>query len=161
MRRALWWVLLMLSACPREGVQKVRPQLQPPGDVIDFGTIPVLNEKTIEVELQSVGRAKLTVSNVSLATDDGIFTIVSAPASIEGGDVDKLVVKFVPQAEQTYENTLSFDSDDEDHPHLLVVLRKLDGHYLHAVIAALPVDRVDRVPGAFHRRAVEGPALGE
>jgi hypothetical protein len=123
MRRALWLVLLTLSACPREGVQKVRPQLQPPGDVIDFGTIPVLNEKTIEVELQSVGRAKLTVSNVSLAQDDGIFTIVSAPASIEGGDVDKLVVKFVPFAEQSYETTLAFDSDDEEHPHLEITLK--------------------------------------
>lgn len=123
MRRALWLGLVLLSACPREGVQKVRPQLQPPGDLVDFGTIPVLNEKLIEIELQSVGRATLNVSNVSLAQDDGIFTIVSAPASIAGGDLDTLVLKFVPQAEQSYENTLAFDSDDEDHPHLELSLK--------------------------------------
>ena len=52
-----------------------------------------------------------------------IAIIVSAPASIAGGDVDKLVLKFVPQAEASYENTLSFDSDDEDHPHLELSLK--------------------------------------
>lgn len=123
MRGWAWFVVALLSACPREGVQQVRPQLQPPGNLVDFGTVPVLNEKTVEVELQSLGRAKLTVSNVSLAQDDGIFSIVSFPASIEGGDVDKLVLKFVPQAEAEYGNTLSFDSDDEEHPHLEISLK--------------------------------------
>lgn len=114
--------LLALVGCDDQGLQQVRPRLSPPGSPVDFGTLPVLNEKTLEIPLTNVGRAKMTVSNVALAKDDGIFRVVSKPEVIEGGNTDNLVVTFTPLAEQPYEDTLVFETDDEENARLELTL---------------------------------------
>lgn len=118
------WLVVLAAAlmlggcagCNGGGIQQVRPQIVPPAETVDFGTLPVLNEKTIEIELTSAGRAALTVSDFALAKNDGIFTLVSAPGEIAGGVTDTVVVTFKPLAEMAYEDTLTFTTDDVDHP---------------------------------------------
>jgi hypothetical protein len=122
-RAALLSLLVGLAACDNNNLQVVRPRLAPPGSPVDFGTVPVLNSKRVEVPLLNVGRLKLTVSNVALASDDGVFRVVSAPELVESGVTEPLVVSFTPGAEQAYENTLVFDTDDEENQRVELALK--------------------------------------
>lgn len=109
--------LAVLSGCPGcngGNLQEVRPRLAPPGSPVDFGTLPVLNQKSIDIPLVNVGRAKMTISNVVLGKADGIFRVESAPEIVEGGAEEKLVVVFQPVAEASYEDTLTFETDDDE-----------------------------------------------
>lgn len=116
--------LAVLPGCGCDGgnLQQVRPRLNPPGSPVDFGTLPVLNQKSIEIPLTNVGRAKMTVSNVVLGKADGIFRVESAPEIVEGGETKPIVVVFQPLAEQSYEDTLTFETDDEENASLTLTL---------------------------------------
>ncbi len=107
-------LVLLAVACDTSNLGQVRPRLSPPASPVEFGTLPVLNEKVIDLEVTNLGRAKLTISNVALGKDDGIFRIVEAPTVVESGEVGKLSLAFKPLKEQDYENTLTFDSDDTE-----------------------------------------------
>jgi hypothetical protein len=115
-------LILLVVACDSTNLGRVRPRLSEPGSPVDFGTLPVLNEKQLDLEVVNVGRAKLTISNVSLGTDDGIFRIVAAPSVIESGEVANLSVAFKPRQEKDYENTVTFESDDTDKPKTTLTL---------------------------------------
>jgi hypothetical protein len=114
--------LVLAAGCRNDNLGMVRPRLAPPGSPVDFGTLPVLNEKTIEVELTNLGRAKLSVSNVTLANDDGIFRVVSAPAVVESGETGKLALAFKPRQEKDYTNSVTFETDDTDNAKLTLEL---------------------------------------
>ncbi|MFZ5440087.1 MAG: choice-of-anchor D domain-containing protein [Myxococcota bacterium] len=116
--------LAALAGCNCDGgtVQGVRPRLSPPGSPVDFGTLPVLNTKSLELPLTNVGRAKLTVSGVALEKNDGIFRVVSAPDVVESGETENIVVLFQPTEEKTYEDTLRFATDDDDNAMLSLAL---------------------------------------
>ncbi len=122
MKRAALSLLVCLAACETNILQEVRPRLAPPGSPVDFGTLPVLNTRSLEVPLLNVGRLKLSVSNVALGADDGIFRVVSAPELVESGVTEPLVVTFTPLAEQSYENVLTFETDDEENPTVSLTL---------------------------------------
>lgn len=115
-------VLAALVGCDNQNLQQVRPRLAPPGSPVDFGTLPVLNQLSIDIPLTNVGRAKMTVSNVALTKDDGIFRIESKPTIVESGVTEVIKVVFTPAAEATYEDTLSFETDDEENPRLELTL---------------------------------------
>lgn len=115
-------LLAGLMACDNGNLQQVRPRLSPPGSPVDFGTLPVLNQKKVEIPLTNVGRAKLTVKDAALSKTDGIFRLESAPEVVESGDTQNLVVVFTPQAEQAYEDTLTFATDDDENPMLSLTL---------------------------------------
>ncbi len=123
MKRALCVLLFAaLAGCVDEGVRAVRPVLVTVPETVDFETVPVLNQKTLEIDVTNVGRAKLTVSNLALAKDDGIFRLMTRPEEVESGETEKLVVVFTPQAEQPYEDTLTFETNDQEHPTVTVKL---------------------------------------
>lgn len=122
MKRVTLVLLVGVFACDNNNLQQVQPRLTPPGSPVDFGTLPVLNTKSLEVPLLNVGRLKMTVSNVTLGADDGIFRVVSAPEVVESGVTENLVVSFTPLAEQAYENTLVFETDDEENPRVELTL---------------------------------------
>ncbi|MCA3014772.1 MAG: choice-of-anchor D domain-containing protein [Myxococcaceae bacterium] len=108
--------------CRNDTVGQVRPQLQPPPSPVEFGTVPVLNEKVVDVEVTNLGRAKLSVSDVALAKDDGIFRIATAPTTVEGGETGLIQLAFRPTAERPYETSLSFKSDDAENPSVTLVV---------------------------------------
>lgn len=123
MRRSFITLALFALACGGPNVSRVRPQLAPPPSPQDFGTLPVLHEKRVEVPVLNVGRAPLTVSNVTLGKADGVFQVIVAPQRVETGITENIVVAFVPPAEQTYEDTLRFETDDTDNPFVSVLLQ--------------------------------------
>jgi hypothetical protein len=107
-------VVLAGLACRPPPVNNVRPRLSPVVNTVDFGTLPVLNERTIDVELTNVGRAPLTVSEVALNQDDGIFAISQKPEKIESGETAKLSLTFRPREEKPYTASVSFRTDDAE-----------------------------------------------
>lgn len=111
-----------LIGCDNQNLQQVKPRLSPPGSPVEFGLLPVLNQKSLEIPLTNVGRAKMTVSNVALTKDDGIFRIESKPEVVESGLTENIVVVFTPLAEASYEDTLVFETDDEENPRLELTL---------------------------------------
>ncbi|MDX2012836.1 MAG: choice-of-anchor D domain-containing protein [Myxococcaceae bacterium] len=115
-------LVLGLLSCRDENLGQVRPRLNPPASPVEFGTLPVLNEKVIDLDVTNLGRAKLTISEVALATDDGIFRIVTEPGVVEPGETNLLQVAFRPTAEKAYENTLRFTSDDAENERTELVL---------------------------------------
>ena len=138
-----WWASLALvlglsgCSCDPPNVAQVKPQLATVSDTLDFGTLPVLNVKSLEVRLENVGRAKLTVSNLALQKNDGIFTLGTVPAEIEGGGAETLTISFTPLAEQAYEDTLTFQTDDEDHAQVTIKLTGVGS--TRAIIAVDPM----------------------
>ncbi|MDP1825283.1 MAG: choice-of-anchor D domain-containing protein [Archangium sp.] len=122
MNGALGLVLLALVGCDNQNLQQVKPRLSPPGSPVDFGLLPVLNQKRVEIPLTNVGRAKMNVSNITLGKADGIFRLEAKPELVESGVTENIVVVFTPVAEATYEDTLDFDTDDEDNKHITLAL---------------------------------------
>lgn len=122
MRRVVGLALLALLSCGDGGVTRVYPQLAPPASPVDFGAVPVLNEKRVDVPLLNLGRATLTVSNVAVSGDDA-FRLVSAPEKIPVGITDVVTVAFLPTEERPFVGTLRFDTDDADNPSLELVLQ--------------------------------------
>lgn len=115
-------IALVGFACGRPGTQRVKPELSPPAQMLDFGKIPVLNVKQATVPLLNVGRGTLTVKSVSLKGGDQGFAVVSSPMTVESGQTNNITVSFEPMAEMTYTDVLQFDSDDESNPHYEVTL---------------------------------------
>lgn len=118
MRRWVFLTIIAQLACPGPMVNRVQPQLRVPESPIAFGTLPVLNQKQLEVPLLNVGRASLKVINVALATEDGIFHLSPAPVEVASGNTENVVVTFTPVKEAPYANTLIIDTDDLENPHL-------------------------------------------
>lgn len=112
-----------LVACGGPRIDRVKPQLQPPESPVDFGTLPVLNEKQIEVPVLNVGRATLTVTNVALGSADGLFRIVSAPSEVQSGNTEHIVVAFAPKEEKASANTLTFETNDDTYPTVTLDLK--------------------------------------
>ncbi len=125
-RSALGWLaagaLVALAACGDEGIQRIRPELVPPQAELDFGAVPVLNEKTVAVPLLNVGRAELRVESVTITEADVPFRVVSSPTEIGSGEEHPVELAFVPPLEQDYQATLVLVTDDQTHPTLEVKL---------------------------------------
>jgi hypothetical protein len=100
--------------CNGTSLQGVRPNLLPLSSPVEFGTSPVLNSKSLEIPLTNVGRAKLSLEQVTLSSDGGVFRITSAPDVVESGDTQNIVLVFTPLEERHYEDTLTFETDDVD-----------------------------------------------
>ncbi len=124
-RTAIVWGALLalgLAACGDDQTQDVRPQLVPPPDVVEFGDVPVLNEKRLQIDVQNVGRALLPVKRVALLEDDVPFRLLSSPDEVGPSDVERIEVAFVPPLEGTYEATLVLETEDPTNPSVTVKL---------------------------------------
>lgn len=124
MTRAVTVAALAVAAlaCPGGSVNRVQPQLRLPESTVDFGNVPVLNEKQLSVPLVNVGRATLKVNSVALGVDDGVFRVVSSVEEVASGNTEQLVVSFTPLAQAPYANALVIDTDDPENPQFEVAL---------------------------------------
>ncbi len=115
-----WYLLVFLTAlaCGDPNLNRVRPQLNPIGSPVDFGTMPVLNEVRVSIPVENLGRALMKVSNVGLDTADGVFRVDAAPDEVPGAEKRAIDVVFKPPREQEYTATLAFDTDDTDNLHV-------------------------------------------
>jgi hypothetical protein len=106
--------LLAFAACDREDTRVVQPKLFPLEDTQDFGTLPVLNVKQIDISLLNVGRGPLTVKSAAIVEQEPAFEISEAPAEIASGEEKPLSVIFQPPAERDFRATLRLETDDLD-----------------------------------------------
>jgi hypothetical protein len=122
--RALCACLLLLAAaaCDRDSLSGVRPRLVPPVDTQDFGPVPLLNEKQLELVLSNVGRAPLQVTSAAVQEPGVPFRVVSVPGELSAGTSAQVVVSFRPTAEESYAATLVLQTDDPDYPSVNVRL---------------------------------------
>jgi hypothetical protein len=111
---ALLGAVLLATACGDGGLQRVSAQLLVAGDTLDFGAVPVLNEKVLAVELTNTGRGRLVVRKLELLSTDTPFRIITPVTEIAGGDKATLELGFRPPAEAPYETKLTLDSNDEE-----------------------------------------------
>lgn len=116
--------LVALLACGGDRTESVVPQLVPPQDVTDFGAVPVLNEKIIDIPVQNVGKGMLTIANVSIKEANVPFRVVSFQDELGPSEQKPVQVVFLPPLEQDYEATLVIESDDRELP---IVETKLVG----------------------------------
>ena len=131
---------LALGACGPSRTNAVKPQLVPPPGDQDFGTVPVLNVKAIQIPIRNVGRADLTVSEVSLKGTEGIFKLGAAPTVIQSGQTLTVTATFVPTKEQAYTDTLVIKSDDPASPVVEVTLKGLGSTRAVMVVDPLVLD---------------------
>lgn len=120
------WLMVLCSvaalSCGGNNLDRVQPDLRAPASTLEFGQLPVFNEKQLRVPLENVGRATLKVTGVALGLSEGVFRIVSSPSEVATGNIENVVVAFVPPAEATYSNSLIIDSDDPQNPHLEIAI---------------------------------------
>lgn len=120
--------LLALVACDDPSVRKLQPELRitpthvtdDGAPLLDFGPVPVLNEKRLSLVVDNLGQAELHVALSELRGPEGVFTpefpdggltlVVPAAGSAE------LPVLFVPPAEESYDGTLVLTHDDATQP---------------------------------------------
>jgi hypothetical protein len=145
------FALLWLAACGGPSLSRVKPQLVPPPLMLDFGKLPLLNERQLEIPLSNVGRARLALSNLVLQNGNNVFRIVSAPETVESGTDEKMVLAFLPLKEELTLGVLEFDTDDESNAHLTIALQ---GEGAQSATATLEPTRLD-----FQKVAECGSAL--
>lgn len=121
-RLALASALLALVACGTDRTRATFPQLVLSGDALDFGAVPVLNDKRLELSVTDVGRATLTVSRAFVKEAGTPFVVAEAPTEVVSGDTLPIQVDFTPPLEQSYAATLVIESNDSEAPTVEVAL---------------------------------------
>ncbi|MBX7099893.1 MAG: choice-of-anchor D domain-containing protein [Myxococcaceae bacterium] len=115
-------VVVLGVGCNRQGTQAVKPQLVVPEMTYDFGAVPVLNTKALDVPLRNIGRKDLVVSKVTLSSPDGAFTTTVTDATVQAAETVPVAIVFKPREEKAYQATLTVESDDEENPTVTVTL---------------------------------------
>lgn len=106
----------VLLACGGDETRSIRPQLVAPGLTQDFGAVPVLNEKVLDIPLLNVGKADLRVTSVRLKEEDVPFRIATSPEAVGSGETLPIQVAFTPPVEADFAATLVLETDDPDEP---------------------------------------------
>ena len=83
---------------------------------LDFGPVPVLNVKTLELAIDNLGRAELSVGALRFEPADGPFAIDerAMPVVVPATDTVVVPVRFRPPAEAAYEGRLVIEHDDPE-----------------------------------------------
>ncbi|MBI3182798.1 MAG: choice-of-anchor D domain-containing protein [Myxococcales bacterium] len=116
--------LLALAAASCDcggGVSRVKAQLVPPPEAVDFGTVPVLNERLLGIEVTNAGRAVLKVKGASIR-EEGPFSLKSIPEEVGTSETKQVEVSFVPPREEEFLATLVLETEDEVYPTVEVKL---------------------------------------
>lgn len=141
---ALAWVVLAVACRPPE-TSGVGPELVPPGATVDFGLVPVLNDKTVEVPLLNIGRADLNVTALTVQSADGTFTLGEGTTLVAAGQTVNVKVTFTPKEEAKSRGVLVIESDDQNNPRVEV---QLEGEGSTKGVIEVDPERLDfgRVP---------------
>lgn len=109
-------MLVAAAACGEGETVTAQPQIELPALAVDFGDVPVLNRKTLEVEVRNVGRAPLLIEEVALESAASVFTVESAPESVGPGESGTIGLAFEPPRLESFEALLRIRSDDAASP---------------------------------------------
>lgn len=119
-------------SCGGDSLQEVNPEIrlrathrdEAGAPYLDFGPVPVLNVKTLELAIDNLGQAELLVTALRFEPADGPFSIEerSFPLSVAQAGTLMVPVRFRPPAEESYQGRLIVEHDDPEQPPLEVVL---------------------------------------
>ena len=113
---------LLAAGCGPEETVAARPQIEVPARSLDFGDVPVLVVRRLELEIRNVGRAPLLVEQVFLEPASGAFALESAPETVGPGESAFVALAFTALQLESYAATLTIRSDDEASPSIAVAL---------------------------------------
>ncbi len=116
-------LLMLAAACGEETVQRVRPALRVVAThegankekLLDYGPVPVLNEKTLKLLVANEGRAALDVRSVVVETTADAFrsSVATGGFQVPGGTEQEIDVTFVPPEEGDFTGTVTLEHNDE------------------------------------------------
>ena len=81
---------------------------------LDFEEVCIGDSLTMNLSISNAGQETLTISNIS--TDHSAFTVNISSCDILAGESQNIEVKFKPQTQVNFANTLSISSNDENEP---------------------------------------------
>jgi hypothetical protein len=109
-------LLVAAAACGEGETVTAQPQIEVSVLAIDFGDVPVLHRKALQVEVRNVGRAPLLIEDVSLEPAEPVFAIESRPESVGPGESGAIELAFAPPRLESFEALLRIRSDDATSP---------------------------------------------
>ncbi|MFN3820765.1 MAG: choice-of-anchor D domain-containing protein, partial [bacterium] len=101
-----------------------QPDISLETGILDFGEVIVGESRTLYREIRNVGTAELTVSQITLADDAGVFsTNFSEEFSLSPGESFLLGITFVPNEEAEFTGQVTVLSNDPDQDEVSFGLR--------------------------------------
>lgn len=117
---------LAALSCGGDSLEEVTPEIrvrtthvdEAGAPYLDFGPVPVLNVKTLELAVDNLGRGELHVGALRLEPDDGTFFFDDRefPFLVDQGATVMVPVRFRPPAEADYAARLVLEHDDPLQP---------------------------------------------
>ncbi|WP_462247301.1 Ig-like domain-containing protein [Ekhidna sp.] len=86
------------------------PEIVVEEDALDFESVFVGTEETLELGIENIGLANLEIS--SITTDNSAFTVSNVPSSIGIGESESVEVTFTPTETVSYTAVLTISSND-------------------------------------------------
>lgn len=84
---------------------------------VDFGLTAVDTRRSAAINVRNSGLDSLTISNlVGDAADTGAYGVEPAELELDPGETARLIVRFVPPAEGTFESRVAFETNDRAAP---------------------------------------------
>lgn len=112
------------AACGDGDLGTALPGLVVNPRALDFEQLPVLDDRTIVIQLRNAGRASLQVDGIEITGDpDGVFTLGEIPSEVAAGRTFDLEVRFQPKAQQAYAGKVVIESKDPKEPLVEVTLK--------------------------------------
>ncbi len=93
--------------------------------LFNFGEVAMGRNKDWILKLHNIGGSVLTINNIETST--GIFSIPEPafPATIDARTSKEITVRFTPNFEKTFEDSLIIQTDDPDEPEMVIYLTGL------------------------------------
>lgn len=93
--------------------------------LFDFGEVAMGRFKDWKLKTHNIGGSALTINNIVTATNIYSITEPAFPANIDARSSTEITVRFNPNFEKTFDDSLVVQSNDADEPELAVYVRGL------------------------------------
>lgn len=93
--------------------------------LFDFGEVAMGRFKEWKVKVHNIGGSALTINNILIATNIYSIPEPTFPANVPPRSSIEVTVRFSPNFEKTFDDSLMIQSNDSDEPELIVYLRGL------------------------------------
>ncbi len=126
-------LLVVVAGCSESGLQTIAEEHTPKGgtpslkvspEAIDFGQVPVNEERRQRVYLENMGSGPVVLGADTGLAGDAVFGVMDTLAGLELGpsDEESVNVTFLPTSDADYQGTLTIASNDPERPVIEVAL---------------------------------------